>query len=56
MLIRVVCAVKDKKLYNDFGKRLSLSDVQLKMCGHRKVPWNPGGSFILLTGLTGVEE
>ncbi|MBU1340468.1 MAG: sigma-54 dependent transcriptional regulator [Proteobacteria bacterium] len=39
MLIRVVCAVKDKKLYADLEKRLSNFDVQLKMCGRQKSPW-----------------
>ncbi len=39
MLIRLVCAVKDKKLHGDLEKRLALSDVQLKMCGLKKAPW-----------------
>lgn len=39
MLIRLVCAVKDKKLYADLEKRLSIFDVQLKMCGRNKAHW-----------------
>ncbi len=39
MLIRLVCAVKDKKLHADLEKRLSIFDVQLKMIGTQKTPW-----------------
>jgi len=39
MLIRLVCAVKNKQLYADLEKRLSIFDVQLKMCGRKKAPW-----------------
>ena len=39
MLIRLVCAVKDKKLHADLEKRLSIFDVQLKMIAARKTPW-----------------
>ena len=39
MLIRLVCAVKDKKLHADLEKRLSIFDVQLKMIGSQKTPW-----------------
>jgi hypothetical protein len=38
MLIRLVCAVKDKKLHADLEKRLSIFDVQLKMIGTQKRP------------------
>ncbi len=39
MLIRLVCAIKEKKLHVDLENRFSNSDVQLKMCGRRKAPW-----------------
>jgi two-component system response regulator AtoC len=39
MLIRVVCAIKEKKLQADFKKRLSNFDVQLKMLGKDKAQW-----------------
>ncbi|ACN14159.1 sigma-54 dependent two component DNA-binding response regulator (Fis family protein) [Desulforapulum autotrophicum HRM2] len=39
MLIRLVCAVKDKKLHADLEKRLSIFDVQLKMISSQKTPW-----------------
>ncbi|MDY0219601.1 MAG: sigma-54 dependent transcriptional regulator [Desulfobacterium sp.] len=39
MLIRLVCAVKDKKLHADLEKRLSIFDVQLKMIATQKTPW-----------------
>ena len=39
MLIRVVCAIKEKKLRIDLEKRLSDFDVQLKMFGRNKTQW-----------------
>ena len=39
MLIRLVCAIKEKKLLADLEKRLADSDVQLKICGRHKAPW-----------------
>jgi len=56
MLIRLVCAVKDKKLHADLEKRLSTFDVQLKMCGRQKAPWQDlvrscGDVFVVSKGL-----
>nr|NJM04493.1 sigma-54-dependent Fis family transcriptional regulator [Desulfobacula sp.] len=56
MLIRLVCAVKDKKLHADLEKRLSNFDVQLKMCGRQKAPWQDlvrscGDVFVVSKGL-----
>ncbi|MBI9092684.1 MAG: sigma-54-dependent Fis family transcriptional regulator [Desulfobacterium sp.] len=39
MLIRVICAIKGKKLQTDLEKRLSNFDVQLKMFGKNKTQW-----------------
>ncbi|CCK78493.1 MULTISPECIES: sigma-54 interaction domain-containing protein [Desulfobacula] len=39
MLIRVVCAIKEKKMQADLEKRLSDLDVQLKFCDRQKSPW-----------------
>ncbi len=39
MLIRVVCAIKEKKLHADFKNRLSNFDVQLKMLENNKAQW-----------------
>ncbi len=39
MLIRLVCAIKEKKLLADLETRLADSDVQLKICGPHKAPW-----------------
>jgi DNA-binding NtrC family response regulator len=39
MLIRLVCAIKEKKLLKDLEKRLADLDVQLKSCGRRREPW-----------------
>lgn len=56
MLIRLVCAVKDKKLHADLEKRLSNFDVQLKMCSPRKAAWQDlvrscGDVFVVSKGL-----
>lgn len=39
MLIRVVCAIKGKKLHTDLEQRLSNFDVQLKMLKKDKAQW-----------------
>ncbi len=39
MLIRVVCAIKEKKLHADLENRLSNFDVQLKMLKNNKAQW-----------------
>ncbi len=39
MLIRVVCAIKGKKLHTDLEQRLSNFDVQLKMLKKNKAQW-----------------
>jgi DNA-binding NtrC family response regulator len=39
MLIRVVCAIKEKKLHTDLEQRLSNFDVQLKMLKKHKAQW-----------------
>ena len=39
MLIRVACAIKEKKLQADLEKRLSNFDVQLKIFGNNKAQW-----------------
>ena len=39
MLIRVVCAIKEKKLHTDLEQRLSNFDVQLKMLKKNKAQW-----------------
>lgn len=39
MLIRLVCAIKEKKMQTDLEKRLSNLDVQLKFCDRQKSPW-----------------
>ena len=38
MLIRVVCAIKEKKLHADLENRLSHFDVQLKMLEKKQSP------------------
>lgn len=53
MLIRLVCAIKEKKLKADLEERLSNFNVQLKMCGPRKAPWpelvRSGGDVFVLS-------
>lgn len=39
MLIRLVCAIKEKDLQINLEKRLSDCDVQLKICDSRRSPW-----------------
>jgi len=39
MLIRVVCAIKEKNLHTDLEQRLSNFDVQLKMLKKNKAQW-----------------
>ncbi len=39
MLIRIVCAIKEKNLQADLEKRLSDSDVQIKICTDKKARW-----------------
>jgi DNA-binding NtrC family response regulator len=39
MLIRVVCAIKEKKLHTDLEQRLSNFDVQLKMLEKHNAQW-----------------
>jgi DNA-binding NtrC family response regulator len=39
MLIRVVCAIKEKKLHTDLEQRLSNFDVQIKMLKKHKAQW-----------------
>ena len=39
MLIRVVCAIKEKKLHGDLESRLSHFDVQIKMLKKNKAQW-----------------
>lgn len=39
MLIRVVCAIKEKKLHADLEQRLSNFDIQLKMLQKNKAQW-----------------
>ena len=39
MLIRLVCAVKEKKIKSEIKKKLSNTDVQIKFCEHSQKPW-----------------
>ncbi|MFO7885358.1 MAG: sigma 54-interacting transcriptional regulator [Desulfobacteraceae bacterium] len=39
MLIRVVCAVREKKLQTEFKQKLGDADVQLKFCSAQKSQW-----------------